>query len=201
MCYAAEEQVVTVISPNGGEVLKLGGSYEVKWEVSGLPFRDGAMIEFRYGGSGYPNLLATTTNEYGSPSIYFGIGTGIKGSGSVIVNVPYNLWYYNTELGQWVPLTKDIPVKVRISNWGWYSGDPSTWGCDESDAPFTIESPSGTCVLADIIPDGKVDLRDVFAVARNYGKTGEGLLGDIDNNGTVDLKDVFAVNKCYGFTY
>ncbi len=52
------------------------------------------------------------------------------------------------------------------------------------------------------LPDGKVDLRDVFAVGRAYGsvpcqdKWNPNY--DINNDGTVDLKDIMIVNRNYG---
>jgi parallel beta-helix repeat protein len=65
-------------------------------------------------------------------------------------------------------------------------------------------------VLGDINGDRKVDVKDVYAVAKAYGSSMEGPdppghpwkpICDINNDGKVDVKDYYTVCKNYGKTY
>jgi Ca2+-binding EF-hand superfamily protein len=61
------------------------------------------------------------------------------------------------------------------------------------------------CEYADVNGDGKVDLKDVYAVSILFGKDSSyekwNPAADINGDGKVDLKDFYAVAKCFGYTY
>jgi hypothetical protein len=56
--------------------------------------------------------------------------------------------------------------------------------------------------LEDINADGKVDLKDFYALAKAYGSTPDlpnwNPLADINGDGKVDLKDLYKVTMIYG---
>jgi hypothetical protein len=77
------------------------------------------------------------------------------------------------------------------------------------DDNMLIDGTVTVTMVGDVSADGKVDMKDVYAVAKAYGTSVEGPnpLGltynpncDIDSNDKVDLKDYYIVCKHYGET-
>lgn len=95
-----------------------------------------------------------------------------------------------------IPLTS---IPVWLGNYSVYARTHYNYTISSSTSVFTVVL---TGDIAPTPPDGRIDMRDIAAVARAFGTwPGDPLwnpAADLDNSGKVDMKDVAIVARAFG---
>ncbi len=193
----ASQPSITVISPGGGEVWTIGGTYEIRWESEGLPE------------GGYVNVILLKDD-----AVYSVLAEGTENDGSYFWTIPCDMpaqWGYKIKVKSYDPVvagvsgnfklggniqvvspgagavwrqgetyditwTSDVPshcsVKIRLKkNGAWYRlivGQTPNDGSYSWTIPYDVEAGTGYQVKI-LIPDsaGVLDDSDEFEIVPN----------------------------------
>ena len=161
---------VKMLSPNGGEVWKIGGTHTITWQPpTGVDKISIVLLDYRAGRSYY----TVATDIPASPgSSFFSLTPGIIKGGSLAFKLWVGAWKPPAFSGDWEPLAQ---VAESVPH-------------DESDGYFSITSYCG-----DLDYDGLIDKNDVSKIT-DYVFGGvtipHGINVDLNADGKPDVLDV-----------
>ncbi len=157
---------ITVLSPNGGEVYKLGDTMQIRWNSSRLNSGQIAIVPYRFDdnlnyGKGVTSLQPIVVPNTGSYSWLIPSGSVVNtvlpcpsGNGCSTAGTMFKIAIIYTDV---ISGTTDQIVAAGAG--------------DYSDNFFTITSPTTTYHPADTNRDGRIVSREVTAYGAQYGDT------------------------------